>query len=203
MTGPSRSSSIRERGFSLLGVIIAFAFVVLVVVAIAGLGQRTSSATRATKERFIATSLAREGIELVRAIRDSNWLAAPHCASEPCTIYWRGGDPLGTTKNVCNGTWRVDAETVELVSVTAGGSDTRIYRQDLVYSYDASGRETPFRRWVEIASADAGCPPASSVSTLPPPPPFTARATVQWTARDGSARTVMVAEELYPWMRFR
>lgn len=203
MTGPSRSSSIRERGFSLLGVIIAFAFVVLVVVAIAGLGQRTSSATRATKERFIATSLAREGIELVRAIRDSNWLAAPHCASEPCTIYWRGGDPLGTTKNICDGTWRVDAGTVELVSTTAGGDDTRIYRSGLVYNYDATGLATPFRRWVEISSGEAACPPQPSVSVQSPRPPFAARVTVEWTARDGGTRTVMVAEELYPWMRFR
>lgn len=191
----------RQRGFSLLGVVIASAFVVLVITAIAGLGQRTSAATRTAKERLIATFLAREGIELVRAIRDNNWLATPRCASEPCTIYWRGG-PAGTgTKNICDGAFRIDAGTVELSS----NADVRIYRSGLVYNHDAAGRLTPFRRQIVIVSAenDALCPPPASVSNLPPRPPFAVIVTVRWTARDGLERKVTLVEELYPWMRFR
>lgn len=187
-------------GFTLLGVTVAFAIASLVLGGVAGLGQRTGSAVEVAKARLIASLLAREGIELVRAMRDTNWLA-DHCTGEPCSLEWRGGS--AETRDICNGTWRVDAGELGLTPATAGGAETRIYRLGLAYSHDESGVLTPFRRWVSIESAEAGCPPPASISTLPPPLPMTVRVTVAWRMRGGGERTVTLAEELYPWMRFR
>src|SRR5688572_32835373 len=91
-----------EQGFTLLGVIFALAFVVTVVTALGLLTARTIRAGRLSEERFIATALAREGIELVRALRDENWFAHSQGATQ---IKWRGDD-TGTAaeqrRAICN-----------------------------------------------------------------------------------------------------
>jgi Tfp pilus assembly protein PilV len=61
-------------GFTLVGVLVALLLLVGGAVAIGQLIVRTERAAAIARERFVATHLAREGVELVRAIRDTNWL---------------------------------------------------------------------------------------------------------------------------------
>lgn len=65
----------QQRGFTLLESIVAIAiFTVGVSTAVFVITQAISVGSR-TKDRIIATHLAAEGIEVVRNIRDRNWLA--------------------------------------------------------------------------------------------------------------------------------
>lgn len=217
-----------ERGLSLLGVLISAAAAVLVVGALAGLAQRSRQATRATSERTVATFLAREGIELVRAIRDTNWLTTPRCAATgACTIFWRGA--TSGRGAICNGTFRVDAATVDavgLVPTTAGAEDTRLRLSGITYGH-ASGTVTTFKRWIEVRSSDQGCgeasvfvlptpapagrpsPRASPTPTPSPlptprvPPPLTLTSVVEWTLPGAATRRVELVEQLYPWLNVR
>ena len=54
--------------------IIAVGIIVTVIITALGLGIYTTRVGRTSQNRIIAMNLAREGIEVVRNIRDSNWL---------------------------------------------------------------------------------------------------------------------------------
>lgn len=64
-----------KNGFTLLEVIIA---ITVITAGLAGalvlIGHSIASAT-AVRDRLVAVNLAQEGVEVVRNIRDSNWLA--------------------------------------------------------------------------------------------------------------------------------
>lgn len=153
----------RERGFSLLGTIFAAGIILLLLTAVADLAVRLSQTTRVTKDRLIATFLAREGIELVRAIRDTNWISAGRCPLgqiwQACSLPWRGPGPLTTdAKSLCNGTSRVDAANLVasgLVPDTVGSDSTALFFKSGQYVHDSTGTPTPFKRWVRLANADA------------------------------------------------
>lgn len=202
-----------QGGFSLLGVLIAGFLLALVGGAIVGLAFRTGGATSLTEQRLVATYLAREGVELVRAIRDHNFLAADRCPPVgACTVpfYWRGGSPLGGTIELCNGTdQRIDTRSLVLLE----SGDSLLYRSgtaSTTYTHDSTGLSTPFRRTVEIQTPpdnSQGCDGTSKYTPAndgdDPPQPIWVIVRVAWTTRDGSAREVEVGEELYPWMRGR
>lgn len=222
---PIPNSRFPQHGITFLGIIVAIGAVVLVTGALAGLAQRGTQASLVTRERVTATFLAREAIELVRAIRDNNWLATPRCPDfGACTIFWRG-QTTGAGA-LCNGTFRVDAATMAsagLVATTAASADTRLTRAGTVYGHEG-GSTTPFRRWVEITSSEQGCgessvfvrtpaptplpvgPSPTPAPTLLPTPdmpqPMTIRAIVEWTTSGGTRRAEL-QEILYPWLTVR
>ena len=63
-----------QKAFSLPEIMIAVFVVLIGVVGIYALVPRITGAVFANQDRFIAVQLAREGIEIVRNIRDANWL---------------------------------------------------------------------------------------------------------------------------------
>jgi type II secretory pathway pseudopilin PulG len=65
-----------QSGQSLIETIVAI--FILVTALVAGLGLALYAVTHSAnaKNQIVATNLAREGIEVVRMVRDSNWLAA-------------------------------------------------------------------------------------------------------------------------------
>ncbi len=65
----------KPRGFTLLELIVALGIIMTGVVAVFGLFLQTSKTQRAQEGNTLALTLAQEGIEVVRLIRDSNWLA--------------------------------------------------------------------------------------------------------------------------------
>lgn len=60
------------KGFTLIETLISLLVVSLVLTAATGLITRTLNATTVSQDRFIATKLAAEGIELIRAKRNRN-----------------------------------------------------------------------------------------------------------------------------------
>jgi len=59
---------------SLAEILIAVAILSISVVSIIGTMLIAQKGSRLTRDRLIASNLAREGIEIVRSIRDSNWI---------------------------------------------------------------------------------------------------------------------------------
>jgi len=64
-----------KKGFSLIDVIFAIGIILVGLISILGLLRYVIIAGRVSNDKFIATNLAEEGVEIIRAIRDSNWLA--------------------------------------------------------------------------------------------------------------------------------
>ncbi|TSC64567.1 MAG: hypothetical protein G01um1014106_64 [Parcubacteria group bacterium Gr01-1014_106] len=208
VSGLSKASS---SGFTLLGVLIGALFIVLVSTGLVFTAQRTGRVATATKERLISTLLAREGVELVRAIRDNNWLATPRCpAVGACTIFWRG--QTSGPGALCNGTFRIDADALELLPASAGSEETRLALDGTAYRH-GSGTPTTYRRWVTIESPEEGCgtPSIFSLGSIPapqPPQPLTVRVVVAWDDNPDAScapgrQCVELREDLHPWMNFR
>jgi len=63
-----------KTGFTLIEIIVAIFVILVGIVGIYSLVPKIVSITTANINRFIAAQLAREGVEIVRNIRDGNWL---------------------------------------------------------------------------------------------------------------------------------
>ena len=64
----------QSKGFTFLEVMIAISVITIGIIGIYTLIPRVISITSANIDKFIASQLGEEGIEVVRNIRDSNWL---------------------------------------------------------------------------------------------------------------------------------
>lgn len=69
------SSKKHKPGFTLIETILAISVIGLVITAAASLTQNSLRIGRSSMNQFIAYHLAEEGLEIVRNVRDSNWLA--------------------------------------------------------------------------------------------------------------------------------
>lgn len=67
-------SSLSRSGFTLIETLIAITFVMTVFTAVTGLVLITNRASQHNLRRYQAVLLAQEGLEVMRYLRDSNWL---------------------------------------------------------------------------------------------------------------------------------
>ena len=127
-----------DTGQGLLEAVIAICIIVTGIVAALTLAIGSLSAGVASESRIIATNLSREGIEVVRNIRDSNWVAG-------------GKWDLGLDSGEYMLTW--EAKRMELVPFQATSNDRLYYSaSDGVYTLDAGFIvATPFYRRITIA----------------------------------------------------
>ena len=64
----------KTNGFGLLEVLIASSIILIVILSLAAVSNSTLRSTYQIDERAQAINLAQEGIEVVRQIRDTNWI---------------------------------------------------------------------------------------------------------------------------------
>lgn len=124
-----------ERGFSLLEVIFA---VFILSVGISGAISLIGSTNRLigqAQNKTIAVNLAQEEIEVVRALRDNNWLNG--------LTYDTG---LMGASDAC-----LEYDSMALID-PCSVSAQKIYWSGSRYDHDSGGTETPFSRKVSISS---------------------------------------------------
>lgn len=123
-----------KKAFTLMEVIIAIAVITVALVVSIALISLSISGVRAGKPKIVATGVAQEGIEIVRNIRDSNWLSFKRKPSN-----WRDG--------LAAGDYRVQYNRASLLSFT-----NRPLQIDSngFYQYD-TGSNTPFYRKITIS----------------------------------------------------
>ncbi len=85
----------RSKGIMMLEVIGAIFILAIGVTAAFALISRSVSSISSARERLIASYLAQEGIELVRNIRDTNWISGDKwdkgltgCDLSPCQVFY-------------------------------------------------------------------------------------------------------------------
>ncbi|MBI4134434.1 MAG: hypothetical protein HY475_03370, partial [Candidatus Terrybacteria bacterium] len=120
------------------------------------LARGTITAIGVARRELIAANLAQEGIEVVRNIRDANWLAGRRtdgfgtggdCA--PAASTWRAG----LCDSAFNDPYRVVGTSTALD--TGPASELLVLRPSQLYEYNLVGAPTPFRREVFIETIDA------------------------------------------------
>lgn len=171
-------------GFTLVETMVAIA---ILAVALVGpfVAIRTSLiASYIARDELIASSLAQEGMEYIRSVRDNNYLngrtwmdglsnyscyisAADYCILDP-----RLGD-LHTTPSAMQQAGTVPSAITPLYLTTGG-----------IYTY-GSGTATSFRRYVQLTSVNAH--------------EVRVTVTVQWTT-SGQTYSVVVTDSLQDWI---
>lgn len=94
---------VRQEGFTLVEVIVMMAVLsvgIFGTLSVANLAVRSSDRN---EQRVAAANLAREGVELVRAIRDSNWAAKLEGSGSGCWDYYPATADLAQAVPYSNG----------------------------------------------------------------------------------------------------
>jgi len=161
----------KNKGFTLLEVMLAITVLTVAVAGSFALIQQTLIAASLNKSKITAYYLAQEGIELARNIRDSNWLEQRDPFVE---ISWR--------EDLDVGFWQADYTHTGLVSLYGDGQYLNI-DDDGFYGYSGD-TPTPFKRKITVANLGDD---ALEVSV-----------DVEWSER-GRDHKVTVVEHLYNW----
>lgn len=202
------SSSKRQNGFTLLGVLISAFVIVIVISALASLLAQSYSMARVSKNRFIAINLAKEGVELVRNMRDGNWLYYPDPTGYNTTLLWRGeatddrticgGKHCPRLRSICNGDFIIDAAGQDLLLQPKTNDNEKLNISGGVYTH-GSGDSTPFKRTINITSTagDCGEQVNSAASSPTAPQPLTITSTVTWKEPGTAADKSVVLKEMF------
>ena len=119
-----------SKAFTLIEILIAITVITIGVVGSYAAITKVASITFSNLDRFIASRLAQEGIEIVTNIRDANWVKK---------VDWKNG--------LSDGDHLVQYDQEELLTY----SDTPLkINSDGFYSYDPAGSSTKFTRKVTI-----------------------------------------------------
>lgn len=170
------------RGFTLVETLVAITVVVTAMVGPLYAVQQALNASRSARDQLIASSLAQEGVEYVRGMRDSNYLyLLANVGSGRSWLY--GVDGTGGSVNCITAACVVDP-TQNTVSRTVAPlylSSTNLYNQA------GSGTQTLYTRTVQLSSV------SGSVTEM------VVTVTVTWTAKS-QTRTVTIRERLHNWL---
>lgn len=178
-------SNADNKGFTLFEVLTAI-FIISMGIGVASTAiQRTAAFASDSTKRFIAAYLAQEGIEIVRNIRDTNWLQS-RSADSP----WNDGLPAGD--------WEMDyttvtfADTANFEKCSDPGYNCDTYDGDFLkidsgyYKYSSFGTITPFKRKITLTSVGSD--------------ELKVSAEITWEGR-GQTHKITVQENLYNWRK--
>lgn len=191
-------------GLGLLETTIAIAVIVTGLFAAFTLVFANRRASEEASLRFGATQLAREGIEAVRLMRDSNWLAG---RAWDAGIAGENADYTGVPVfDTTTGSWSMIYQANDLASPLARvvrRSPSPFLIQGVTAGVDVTA--TAYRRGVTlfpICSDDSviqgGLTCAPDASPPVPKVGILVRSIVQWHAR-GTTHEITAEERLYDW----
>lgn len=169
-----------QRGFTLVETLVAITIIALAMVGPLYAVQQSLTAARNSRDYLIASSLAQEGIEYVRSIRDANYLTVLGGGSRS---WLYGLDGTGGSTN-CTSPCVVDpvrgtvSNTIEPL---------RLNNQNLYTQQGGLPRVTPYTRTVQITAV-----PGSTTEVV-------VTVTVSWSAK-GRPYTVTLIERLHNWL---
>lgn len=133
------------RGFTLIETMVA---ITILTIAIAGpmfTANRAIVAAQISRDQLIASYLAQEGIEYVRAMRDDKYLEAYPNTNNAWNDFLNAvNDCIGLTNNMCT----LDPSENELKKCS--GSCNSLYLSDSGYTQTQNGTKTQFTRSIQI-----------------------------------------------------
>ena len=138
----------QNRGFTLIELVIAIFILVVAIVGVYNSFSTIVVLTTGASSRLTAAYLAQEGIEIVRNMRDNNWLKGE--------VDWRNG--LLGCLNGCEADYRTGTSTDVRSGLTAFSDNYLKINKDIgtaksgFYSYDSVGDYaiTKFKRKITI-----------------------------------------------------
>lgn len=161
-------------GFTMLETVVAIGVILTGLVGVLVLASQNARSVRVANDRIVAAHLAEEAIEVVIAIRDSNWLSRQS---------WRTNLP-STTQGI------VDYSS-SAVTVAADPASYCLSLVNGAYVHQPPPCNTLFRRHLEIIER-------SELINGTPVNYVELRAIVEWT-QGRVARSITAVDHLYDW----
>ncbi|MBI3290671.1 type II secretion system protein [Candidatus Falkowbacteria bacterium] len=127
-----------KRGQSLLEMVFAIGILLFVVAAVLGLATSNVLGQKESEFQIVANNLAREGIEVVRNIRDSNWLAGDNWDAGLV-----GAGDAAAVFDSANNVWQIDFNTLDY---------TLNVSPDGIYGDYSLGQPSVYSRRLDIIS---------------------------------------------------
>ena len=193
----------RQFGQGLLEVIIAIAVIATGLAGVMSLTGYSIKAADVSSQQVMATNLAREGLEVVRHIRDSNWLAG--------AVFYDGlvqfdNDLNGTTKyHRIHNRWEIDFEVDDIMDEEANlliSANTGIALYGMYHHGTVPGdkKDTTYQRLLTIYPICAAAPDSFAISCPAPENIIGLRvlAEVQWLER-GQTKSLVLEDRLFNW----
>ena len=202
-----------EAGFGLAEVLIAIGVITVTFGAITTLILQSFHARRAVRDDLVAANLALEGVELVRAIRDGNWV----WSVTPKRVDNNGSICAGAAGSVTSWRWRLcdtssgppfrdrldSRGSFTNPPVLDPNGDTMLLNllSNGEYAYGGGGTPTPFRRVITLSTPpDIVATPRNESTTE-----MIVRVDIRWcptlvTSCPGKQRTLIVEDRLFNWI---
>lgn len=135
----------KEKGFSLIEILISILIVAIAIVYVYRVISKYNTYTQKERESFVASYLCQEGIEIVKNMRDSNWIEG---------VDWDNG------LTSCTSGCEADHNDTTLTAWSSPGRDLYIENVTGSYEYIASpvlaDIHTSYKRRIEIVNPGPG-----------------------------------------------
>jgi len=139
-----------SRGFTIIELIITIFILSIAIVGIYSAFSMMVILTANASDRLTAAYLAQEGIEIVRNIRDTNWINSSYTE----TVWIQGLEACTSDIGGCQADYRTMGTDSSPLSPYGDGNSTSNYLKiddaNGFYSYDL-GKKTKFRRQILIS----------------------------------------------------
>lgn len=179
--------SSNSSGLTLIETLVAITILTVAVVAPMSLTMQSLSAAYYARDQIVASNLAQEALESVRAIRDSNILRLslnqPEASCTPTDLLC--GIPIDTD-------FIIDARTTPPTITVCGGTCELLRTDGNLYGYGSGWVDTGFRRTARASFTDGTQNEITvrvtvdRVSSTRPPPPVVINANLYRWVEDGS-----------------
>lgn len=189
------------RGFTLIETLVAVTLLATTIVLPYHAIQRSLIATYTSRDDLIASALAQEAVEYVRALRDSNYLYNSGRENIPRSwLYGVDGTDgsanckLSNTTNKNNKCMLDPTKTTAVTVCPSGGCNTTLYLSTTnLYNQASSGTQTKFIRYFQLSCIDG-----TTSCNLENEREVRITATVTWNYH--GLQTVTITDVLSNWL---
>ncbi len=130
----------KSSAFSIIEIMAVVFIVAIGMIGMMNLIGQSIRVQRLNEHTLIAYQLAQEGIELVRVIRDNNWLSA---------------SPTSFSATLIPGSYCIDYSNVVLGENTASACDLYLNNNNFYIHQSADNIQTPYSRLIRIEEHEA------------------------------------------------
>lgn len=178
-----------QKGQSIMELVVAVGIIIFALTAIITLTLYNLVGQKVSENTIIASNLAREGIEVIRNMRDISWLGGDF--SE--TLVLASDHTVTVVFNDLTNSWSLN-QTPNTITAAP------LYLKNNLYVHDASGQKTNFYRLltIDFLCSDGSIVTSgtcSGVSVVG----YRVISAVRWDDRGGKVHNYQLTDYIYDW----